>query len=77
VRRGVDNHWRSIVQIRGGIESDPKWLAILQESRKFGFREPHKLETIAAFKTALEMWKLAPPSPNRVLDFRNGLRRVG
>lgn len=60
VRKGMDNGWRSIVTLKGGREFDPKWQPILQEAKKFGFREPHETEAHGPYRTAFEMWRAQP-----------------
>ena len=63
------------VTYKGGMEHDPRWIAVLAEARKFGFRDPQKLETPAVYKTAFEMWK-REPKPSNVLPLRGVLKRV-
>lgn len=75
VRKGMENGWRSIVTIRGGMEYDPRWQSILHEARKFGFRDPEKHETPVSYRSQFELWKTAPKQ-NNVLDLRNVLKRV-
>lgn len=76
VEKAMDNGWRSIVTLRGGIEYDPRWQSILHEARKFGFRDPEKQETPVSYKSQFDLWKSAP-KPKNVLDLRGILKRVG
>lgn len=62
------------VTYKNGIEHDPRWQQALHEARKFGFRDPEKMETPASYRTAFEQWQRAPRS--NVLNFGQVLKRV-
>jgi hypothetical protein len=74
VERGMESGWRSIVTIKGGAQFDPKWVSILQECRKAGFREPEKHETPQGYRTAFEAWKRLPKT--NVINFAGLIKKV-
>lgn len=75
VRKGIDNGWRTIVTLKGGMAADPKFQLTLHEARKIGFRDPVQHETAGAYKTAFENYKRAP-RPQNVLSFANVLKKA-
>jgi len=45
------------VTYKQGKNDDPLWAAVLQDARKFGFRDPHAIETPASYRTQLMLWR--------------------
>lgn len=62
------------VTYKSGIQDDPRWRLILHDARKFGFREPEKLETPTGYKTAFELWKRTPKT--NVVNFAGVIKKV-
>lgn len=67
------------VTYKQGKNDDPLWSAVLQDARKFGFREPYATETPASYRTQLMLWRQTPPeqAQNNVRSLRDALRGVG
>jgi hypothetical protein len=76
VRKAVENKWDG-VEFKQGRVQDPKWTSILKEVEPYGFRQPHALESVNAYRTAFEMWKrMQPERKAPVIDFGNILRKT-
>ena len=80
VRKAVENKWDG-VEYKQGKEQDPRWMPILSEVRPYGFRPPHALESVEAYRTSFEMWKRKQnldrsPSRAPVIEFGNLLRKA-
>lgn len=60
VRKAMDSGWRSIVTFRKGREADPTWQPIVAEAKKYGFRDPDRMETPNGYRTAFNIWKGDP-----------------
>lgn len=74
VEKGMENGWRTIVTIKGGVQFDPKWIPLLKETRAAGFREPEKHETPQIYRTAFDQWKRQPKT--NVVNFGGVLKKV-
>lgn len=69
VDKGMANGWRSIVTFREGRKADPMWQTVVTEAKKYGFRDPDRMETPNSYRTAFNNWKGDPRN-------RPGLRVV-
>jgi hypothetical protein len=79
VRKAIENKWDG-VEFKQGKVQDPKWISILKEVEPYGFRQPHSLESVGAYRTSFEMWKRTqktarPVAP--VLEFGQALKKMG
>lgn len=59
VRKAIENKWDG-VEFKAGRKQDPRWQPILEEAKKYGFREPMSHETPGGYKTVFDQWKSAP-----------------
>lgn len=56
VRKAVDNKWDG-VEFKQGRAQDPRWITVLNEARKYGFRDPQSQETPDSYRTHLNAYK--------------------
>lgn len=65
------------VTYKQGRNDDPLWTAVLQDARKFGFREPHAMETPSSYRTQLMLWRSQPTTTHsNVLSLKDALKSV-
>lgn len=76
VRRNVEEKWKGVVYKQGRAQ-DPAWGPILNEARKYGFREPERHETPGSYRTELNRWRDMPRKPAPVLEFGDALKKMG
>lgn len=70
VRKAIENKWDG-VEFRKGRIQDPRWKSVLEDARKYGFREPEIQETPDSYRSQLSRWvgNLDANKKGTVVDF--------
>lgn len=56
VRKAIENKWDGC-EFKQGRAQDPRWIGVLNEARKYGFRMPEPQETPDSYRTAMKLWQ--------------------